>query len=375
MRGRCSSIVNRVVRSTSVPIADLSSPMIRSPSQWPGTARSAASAGRALIITSGVTMPSRRCRARARGTRRARPVRRQATSSRCSAAAAPDIQRLVDRLVRDPHRLIGGEVDRQPAGDLLRAPGGGPAPVLAARLVPALPPCARGPAMTWPSGARITPASRSCTYWRNGSFDASRAVRGAQPGDRGATARSPPGRPACRPGCRRCAAAPGDRGRRAAQMPGDLPHPVAVSAADSDLLPLTEGQVTARMRQEIRRRHAATLAEPPRPDRRRHARHHPGILARSTPAIAAQNRCRCSRRATGGRPGDRIPGRPVAAAAHPGRRPTAHLQIEVLRRPVESKQYTSAPFARFCTENGSAPAPAGPGSVTTTPPPSRSSRP
>jgi transposase InsO family protein len=24
----------------------------------------------------------------------------------------------------------------------------------------------------------------------------------------------------------------------------------------------------------------------------------------------------------------------------------------VLRRPVESKQYTSAPFARFCTENG-----------------------
>ena len=36
MRGRCSSIVNRVVRSTSVPIAELSSPMIRSPSQWPG---------------------------------------------------------------------------------------------------------------------------------------------------------------------------------------------------------------------------------------------------------------------------------------------------------------------------------------------------
>ena len=24
----------------------------------------------------------------------------------------------------------------------------------------------------------------------------------------------------------------------------------------------------------------------------------------------------------------------------------------MLRRPVESKQYTSAPFARFCTENG-----------------------
>src|SRR5207237_831054 len=39
MRGRCNSIVKRVVRSTSVPIAELSSPRIRSPSQWPGTAR------------------------------------------------------------------------------------------------------------------------------------------------------------------------------------------------------------------------------------------------------------------------------------------------------------------------------------------------
>ena len=55
MGGRWSSIVKRVVRSTSVPIAELPSPRIRSPSQWPGTARSAASAGRSLIITSGVT--------------------------------------------------------------------------------------------------------------------------------------------------------------------------------------------------------------------------------------------------------------------------------------------------------------------------------
>ena len=49
--GRCNQIVNRVVRSTSVPTADPVSlaPMIRSPSQWPGTARSATSAGRWLI--------------------------------------------------------------------------------------------------------------------------------------------------------------------------------------------------------------------------------------------------------------------------------------------------------------------------------------
>jgi hypothetical protein len=38
-------MVKRLVRSTSVPIAERSSPMIRSPSPWPGTARSSASAG------------------------------------------------------------------------------------------------------------------------------------------------------------------------------------------------------------------------------------------------------------------------------------------------------------------------------------------
>ena len=49
--GRCSRIVNRVERSTRVPTAEpLAVPMIRSPSQWPGTARSATSAGRWLIL-------------------------------------------------------------------------------------------------------------------------------------------------------------------------------------------------------------------------------------------------------------------------------------------------------------------------------------
>ena len=65
MGGRCNSIVNRVVRSTSVPIAELRSPRIRSPSQWPGTARSSASAGRSLIMISGLTKVRPRCRVRA----------------------------------------------------------------------------------------------------------------------------------------------------------------------------------------------------------------------------------------------------------------------------------------------------------------------
>ena len=53
--GRWSNIVNRLVRSTSVPIAELRRPSMRSPSQWPGTARSATSAGRSLIKISRVT--------------------------------------------------------------------------------------------------------------------------------------------------------------------------------------------------------------------------------------------------------------------------------------------------------------------------------
>ena len=37
MRGSHNKIVNRVVRSTRVPITELPNPRIRSPSQWPGT--------------------------------------------------------------------------------------------------------------------------------------------------------------------------------------------------------------------------------------------------------------------------------------------------------------------------------------------------
>src|SRR3954469_12183672 len=66
MRGKWSNIVNRVVRSTRVPIAELPNPMMRSPSQWPGTARSAASAGRWLIMISGATWDLPRPRLRGR---------------------------------------------------------------------------------------------------------------------------------------------------------------------------------------------------------------------------------------------------------------------------------------------------------------------
>src|SRR5207247_809921 len=49
-------------------------------------------------------------------------------------AASLHVERLVDRLVRDPHRLIIGEVDRQAVRDLLWTPSRRPAPILAATM-------------------------------------------------------------------------------------------------------------------------------------------------------------------------------------------------------------------------------------------------
>ena len=69
-------------------------------------------------------------------------------------------------------------------------------------------------------------------------------------------------------------------------------------------------------------------------------------------AIAVQNSRRCFLRATGGRPGDRIGGLPVAAAAQPGSRPITHLPIEVLRRQVEPKQYLAIRYTKRLADAG-----------------------
>jgi hypothetical protein len=103
--------VKRVIRSTRVPIAELPRPRMRSPSQWPGTARSAASAGRWLIMISGETKVLPRPRVRALGTRNTRPVRKQAVSSRRKtpkiARPAPDRQATASRPQDDESALAG----------------------------------------------------------------------------------------------------------------------------------------------------------------------------------------------------------------------------------------------------------------------------
>src|SRR3712207_6133352 len=69
-------------------------------------------------------------------------------------------------------------------------------------------------------------------------------------------------------------------------------------------------------------------------------------------AIPTQNARSTSRRA-GGRPGDRIAGRPVPVVIPPAGRPiSTPVLIGVLRRPVESAQYTSYEFGKALRASG-----------------------
>ena len=95
----------------------------QSPSQWPGTARSSASAGRSRIETASTIWPLAVDAARLSRGRR----------DRCRSGAGGDElalqrprawmnKRQVDRLVRHPHSLVLGKLRSQPARDLLRRP-------------------------------------------------------------------------------------------------------------------------------------------------------------------------------------------------------------------------------------------------------------
>ena len=79
----------------------------------------------------------------------------------------------------------------------------------------------------------------------------------------------------------------GDRRRRAAELPRDLPDPAPAGAQQSDLLPLGKRQVASRQRRLGDRRHPATLPEPSDANRRRDTGLHASGLARR----AAGDRC------------------------------------------------------------------------------------
>ena len=161
MRGRWSSIVNRVVRSTNVPIAERPRPMMRSPSQCPGTARSSASAGRALIMMSGPTNSLPRPRRRALGARSARLAGRP--SARGAVPPAPGCAALGQSPRARPssiHRRAtrSGADGRSAAGSTMS-----PMSVLAAAMTSTTP-----GAHVWtrhgrPVLSHHVPARRSCT--------------------------------------------------------------------------------------------------------------------------------------------------------------------------------------------------------------------
>src|SRR5271167_4835293 len=67
-------------------------------------------------------------------------------------------------------------------------------------------------------------------------------------------------------------------------------------------------------------------------------------------AIAAQNRRRSSRPATGGRPGENKRTRPERSECR--FRMFIATPVKVLRRPLESAQYTSVAFGNRCKEAG-----------------------
>ena len=95
-------------------------PIRRSPSQWPGTARSSTSGGRSEIITIPVSLPwPWRFDDCERAKRRRSP--RPQVPGELSLERPPrlDVEGAVDRLVGDPHRLIVGVLEPEPARDLL----------------------------------------------------------------------------------------------------------------------------------------------------------------------------------------------------------------------------------------------------------------
>jgi len=112
--------VNRPLRSTSVPIALRCNPMSRSPSQWPGTARSATSGGRWLIKRlRGDVGPRLLPCPGPRHPQCAAPAQ-AGDEIPLECTAALNVERLVDGIVADPHGLIIGEIEGDPSGDLLR---------------------------------------------------------------------------------------------------------------------------------------------------------------------------------------------------------------------------------------------------------------
>ena len=160
-----------------------------------------------------------------------RPPGPQTGRELATQRSAPlDVQGLVDRLVRDPHRLIIGEIDLEPVSDLLRAPRLPPAAIRAAAVTPATPPhLGAGPQRSRPVARQRRRAgpgrSAADPHWPRASRPSD-----ASCSDPRATARSWRDTPDRRRASRRCVAARARSSRengRARARSRRPPHPRA----------------------------------------------------------------------------------------------------------------------------------------------------
>src|SRR5712691_9430982 len=207
-----------------------------------------------------------------------------------------------------------------------------------------------------PLGATTTPANRSCTYPRSVALTASFAGFGRQAARSAchcavvARYSKPPARVAA---LRRNSREIVDGARASRRAISRTPCPWARQSA------ICSRSVNARYRPDGSGADDTKCdgAMPPA------SRNHRTPTAGDTPAptaasslerpaaIAAQNRRRSSRRPTEGRPGDRNLARP-ARSERRLRVIIATPSAEVLRRPLESAQYTSITFGLRCREAG-----------------------
>jgi hypothetical protein len=223
--------------------------------------------GLAASARAGSRYPQRPARAQAGG---------QLTAQR---AAALHVEGLVDRLVRDPHPRIIGEIEHKPVSDLLRAPRPGPAPIHSTTVA------AADPAHLRPRNrAAVGPGDRA---GETVLHVCPQRVVGGELRDLRATGASLGMPLRCRRAVhdrvatRRCVTAqlPRNRRRRPTQTASDSTHPHLLGVKNRDLFPLSERQIAPRHRDQRDWRHTASVAEPPAANRLRHARRHGRVLA------------------------------------------------------------------------------------------------
>jgi hypothetical protein len=150
--------------------------------------------------------------------------------------------------VRDPHRLIIGEIQKQPVSDLLWAPGLRPPSVLSGAVTPAGPPHIRA---SHRGSVRPFDGTRETILRIAVKLRVDRELRGLRP--LGATVGVPlrgagPALQITTTGASITTKLPGDRGSRAAELARDLSNPTPTGTLNRDLLTLGERQVTPRQR-------------------------------------------------------------------------------------------------------------------------------